>query len=318
MNDNSDLHVVFGASGGLGNAVVRELVRRGKRVRAVNRSGRADVPAGVEIIKGDAADLASARAACDGAAVVYSCTNVPYPQWEEKFPALMAGIIEGAASAGARLVFCDNLYMYGQVSGPITEAMPYRASTRKGRTRARIAETLMQAHESGRVRATIGRVSDAYGPGAVNSFMGERVFEPMLAGKTVNMVGNLDMPHTYTFTEDFASGLVTLGEREEALGDIWHVPSAETLTTRQFLTLAFQVAGESARMRRTPSWMISALGVFSPVLREVKEMLYEFEEPFVVDHAKYEQAFGSDITPHREAIQKTLEWYRQRLSSDGS
>ncbi len=318
MNDNGSLHVVFGASGSLGNAVVRELVERGQRVRAVNRSGRADVPAGVELISGDAMDPSSTRATCEGAAVVYNCTNVPYAQWEEKMPALMAGIIEGAASAGAKLVYCDNLYMYGQVSGPITEDMPYGTTTRKGRTRARIAESLMQAHESGRVQVTIGRASDAYGPLGVYSFMGERVFEPMLAGKTVSMVGNLDMPHTYIFNEDFASGLATLGERDEALGQIWNIPSAETLTTRELLTMAFDVAGEKARMRGTPSWLISGLGIFSSELREVKEMLYEFEEPFIVDHSKYEQAFGSEVTPHREALQKTLDWFRQRAAPDGS
>lgn len=113
MYDNGNLHVVFGASGSLGNAVVRELVGRGNRVRAVNRSGRADAPAGVELVKGDAPDPESTRATCEGAAVVYNCTNVPYSQWEDKMPALMAGIIEGAASAGASLVYCDNLYMYG-------------------------------------------------------------------------------------------------------------------------------------------------------------------------------------------------------------
>ncbi len=318
MIDNGNLHVVFGASGSLGNAVVRELVERGQRVRAVNRNGRADLPAGVELVKGDATDPESTRAACEGAAVVYNCTNVPYSQWEEKMPALMAGVIEGAASAGAKLVYCDNLYMYGQVSGPITEDMPYRPTTRKGRTRARIAETLMQAHQSGRVRATIGRASDAYGPGAAVSFMGERVFEPMLAGKTVSMVGNLDMPHTYIFNEDFASGLATLGERDEALGQIWNIPSAETLTTRELLAMAFEVAGNEARMRGTPSWLITGLGIFSPELREVKEMLYEFEEPFVVDHTKYEQAFGSEVTPHREALHKTLDWFRRRMSQEGS
>lgn len=172
----------------------------------------------------------------------------------------------------------------------------------------------MQAHEDGRVQATIGRASDAYGPLGVYSFMGERVFEPMLAGKMVSMVGNLDMPHTYIFNEDFASGLATLGERDEALGEIWNIPSAETLTTRELLTVAFEVAGEEARMRGTPSWLITGLGIFSPELREVKEMLYEFEEPFVVDHSKYENAFGSDVTPHREALQKTLDCFRQRVS----
>jgi len=217
---SNELHVVLGASGGIGNALVRELVARGKRVRAVNRSGRADVPAGVKTVKGDVLDAASMRAVCQDAAVVYHCANVPYPEWHTKLPPMMSAIIEGAASANAKLIVADNLYMYGPVSAPMTEALPYNATGRKGKLRAQIANTLMDAHKRGKVRAAIGRASDFYGPGALKALAGEDVFRAVIAGKQAMWVGNLDVPHTLTYIEDFARGLATLGERDEALGQV--------------------------------------------------------------------------------------------------
>jgi len=311
MNVNSELHVVFG-TGPLGLAVMRKLVARGKPVRMVNRRGQAKVPAGVQVVQADASDPVSARQACKGASVVYNCIGVDYTKWTELWPPIMDGIIEGAAFANAKMVFADNLYMYGPVSGPMTEDLPYAATTRKGRVRAQIATTLMEAHANGKLRATIGRGSDFYGPGVLVSAVGERVFPRALSGKAAGVFGNLDMPHTYTYIEDFARGLVTLGERDEALGEVWHIPSAETLTTRQFLELVFEEAGTPFKVSVMPKVMVSVLALFVPVLREMKEMLYMFEEPFIVDHSKFERAFGANPTPHREAIRRTLDWFRQR------
>jgi nucleoside-diphosphate-sugar epimerase len=155
MNERS-LHAVLG-TGPLGLAVARYLATRGDRVRAANRDGRADLPNGVEVVGGDVAKASDAKRACDGAAVVYHCANPPYAKWPELHPLLMDAIIEAAAAAGARLVFGDNLYAYGPVDGPLTEHLPYLARGPNGRTRARIAETLMRAHETGRIKTKIGR-----------------------------------------------------------------------------------------------------------------------------------------------------------------
>ncbi len=307
-----ELHVVFGA-GPLGLAVMRELRSRGKRVRLVNRSGKvaAAKDALVEVIKGDAADTSSARQICNGGAVVYNCMNPPYTEWPQKFPLMLNGIIEGAAAAGARLVSAENLYMYGPVHGALTEELPYAATGPKGRTRAQMATTLLDAHRSGKVRATIGRASDFYGPFVLESAVGERVFGSALAGKAADVMGNPDAPHTYTFIEDFARGLVTLSERDEALGKAWHIPSAKTLTTRQFVELVYREAGTTPKLRVASRFLIAAMGLFNPTVRELNEMFYEFDAPFVVDHSRYERAFGSQTTPHEEAIRKTLAWYRR-------
>jgi nucleoside-diphosphate-sugar epimerase len=317
MNNDDRLHVVLGASGGLGSAVVWELVRQGKRIRAVSRSAqRVDLGHQIETVRADITNPTQMRMICQDAAVIYHCTNAPYPEWTQALPPMMDAVIKAAENSGAKVVYGDNLYMYGRVSGLITPDLPDRATGKKGLVRSKIAAQLMDAHRSGRIQATIGRASDFFGPGVLNSMMGEVVFQALVEGKTLNLIGKLDVPHTYTFIEDFAKGLVMLGEREEALGEIWHIPSAETITTRQFLDLIFAEVNHTPKLRIASSLMLNFLGLFSPMMHELKEINYEFEEPFVVDHQKYEQVFGSDITPHRKAIHKTTSWFYDRHAKD--
>jgi nucleoside-diphosphate-sugar epimerase len=318
MPDNGEFHVVFG-TGPVGMSVMDALVQRGShRVRMVNRSGRASVPERVEILGGDATDEAFTREASRGASVVYFALNPPYDKWPELFPGLQAGVLEGAASASAKLIAMENLYMYGPTDGrPLTEDLPYAPNTRKGRVRARMSDELMEAHKSGRVRVAIGRASDFFGPRVLTSAAGEQVFGRALEGKSSQVAGDLSQPHTYTYVPDIGKGLVILGEREEALGQVWHLPSPETLTTREFVELIFEEVGKPARLQAAPKFLLRALGLFNPGIRETIEMLYEFEEPFVVDHSKFEQAFGEYATPLKEAIGETVRWYRsQRAAGD--
>jgi nucleoside-diphosphate-sugar epimerase len=280
----------------------------------VNRSGKAALPGEVELVSGDATDTVFARRASEGASVVYQCLNPPYSQWPELFPPLQAGVLEGAASARARLVSMENLYIYGSPEGnQMTEDMPYAAHTRKGKVRAKMAEDLLAAHKSGKVRVAIGRASDFYGPRVLLSAMGDRVFPQALQGKAVQVLGNPDMPHTYTYVPDIGKALVLLGERDEALGQAWHIPSAETVTTRQFLEMVFDETGYEFKIQSVPKLLLQAMGFFNADLREVSEMLYEFEEPFVLDASKFDTAFGNHATPLQEAIRRTVEWYRQNV-----
>jgi nucleoside-diphosphate-sugar epimerase len=312
MTDNGELHVVYG-TGAVGMAVMDELVQRGpRRVRMINRSGRARVPHGVEVVGGDATDEAFTREASEGASVVYFALNPPYDKWPELFPRLQAGVLEGAASAGAKLIAMENLYMYGPTDGrPITEDLPYAATTRKGTVRASMSKELMEAHKSGRVRVAIGRASDFFGPRALTSAAGEQVFGRAVDGKSAQVAGNPDQPHTYTYAPDIGKGLVILGEREEALGQAWHLPSPETVTTREFVEMIFEEVGKPARVQAAPKILLRALGLFNPGMRETIEMLYEFEEPFVLDDSRFKQEFGDHATLLREAIQRTVRWYRE-------
>jgi nucleoside-diphosphate-sugar epimerase len=224
----------------------------------------------------------------------------------------MDAIIEAAAATGARLVFGDNLYAYGPVDGPLTEDLPYLARGPNGRTRARIAETLMQAHEAGHIQATIGRGSDFFGPHAHLSTVGDRVFARALAGKPAQVLGNPDAPHTVTYIEDFARALVTLGERDAAMGAVWHVPNAETVTMRRFVHMVYEAAGRPPRVRAAPRSAIALAALFDPTLRAVKEQLYQSELPWVVDSSKFERAFGWSATPLPEAVASTVAWFRDQ------
>lgn len=311
MNDRGSLQVVLGA-GPLGLAVARHLAARGERVRAVSRSGRVDLPEDVEVLAANVAEVVDVKRACQGAAVVYHCANPPYAKWPELHPPLMESIIEGAAAARAKLVFGDNLYAYGPVDGSLTETLPSHATGPNGRTRARIAEALLRAHAAGRVRATIGRGSDFFGPHAHLSTVGDRVFSRAIEGKPAQVLGNADVPHTVTYIVDFARALVTLGEREEALGQVWHVPNAETVTMRQFVQLVFEAAGKPPRLRAAPRWGIALAALFNPTLRAVKEQLYQSERPWVVDSTKFEQAFGWSATPWSDAVSATVAWFQEQ------
>jgi nucleoside-diphosphate-sugar epimerase len=312
MSDNEGLHVVFG-TGPVGLAVMDELVRKGERVRMVNRSGRASVPHGVEVVGGDATDPTFTREASDGASVVYFALNPPYNKWPELFSPLQAGVLEGAASAGAKLVAMENLYMYGPTAGrTLTEDLPYAPNTRKGKVRATMSKELMEAHSSGKVRVAIGRASDYFGPRVLVSAAGEQVFGRAVRGKSAQVAGDPDQPHTYTYVPDIGRGLAILGAREEGLGQAWHLPSPETLTTRQFVEMIFEEVGEPARIQAAPKILLRAMGLFNPGMRELIEMLYEFEEPFVVDDSKFEREFGEHATLLKGAIGETVRWYRSK------
>ncbi|HZA76407.1 MAG TPA: NAD-dependent epimerase/dehydratase family protein [Acidimicrobiales bacterium] len=311
MPCQSALHVVLGAAGGTGSAVVRELVARGLPVRAVTRSGATDAPDGVEQVAADVGTPDGARRACAGAAVVYHCAQPNYTKWVELFPPLTRAVLDGAAEAGAKLVFADNLYVYGPPDVPMTEDMPQRAQGPKGRARIEMAAAILRAHQEGRLRCTIGRSSDYYGPRGTGTTVGDNLMKPVLRGKRARWLGSLDQPHTLNYLEDMARALVTLGERDEADGQVWHLPAAEPLTGRQFLTLAYEAAGLPPKIGVAPRSMIRLVGVFNPLVRELNETLYQFERPFVSDASKFQDAFGPfEPTPHSDAVRRTVDWFR--------
>jgi nucleoside-diphosphate-sugar epimerase len=307
------MQVVFG-SGPLGLSVMRALVRRGCPVRMVNRSGKLPdgLPAGVEVLAGDAYQPDFTRRACKDAVVVYQCSQPAYHEWIEKFPPLQASILVGAAAAGARFIVAENLYMYGEVDGPIREDLPYAATTRKGKVRSEMSQALLAAHRSGKVSLAMGRGSDFFGPYVLTSALGERAIPAALQGKSAQLAGNLDVPHSFTYIDDFGEALATLGEREEALGQAWHVPNPAALTQRQTMTLFFDAIGKPAKISTATRMMMRIAGLFDPGARETVEMMYEFEKPFVVDSTKFERTFAKTATPFKESIPPTLDWFRKR------
>ena len=313
------LHVVLGAGGGTGGAIVRELVGQGRRVRAVTRGGNAAAsygtlpPASFEDVAADVTEREQLRRALEGAAVVYHCAQPSYTKWPQEFPPMTRTITEVTAESGAKLVFADNLYMYGPVDGPMTEQTPPVAQTKKGKVRAAMAAELLEAHRDGTLRVVIGRSSDYFGPGGVTSAIGERFFKAVLAGKKVTWFASLDQPHTMSYLPDMARAFVTLGERAEADGQVWHTPAAKALTGREYIELAARAAGTPAKPAVMGLGTVRLVGLFMPVLREFPELMYQYERPFVMDTSKFEAAFGPfAATSFEAALRTTLAWYRGR------
>ena len=311
MSQN-ELHVVLG-TGAIGRATAEELLRRGKTVRMVNRSGKmSESPAGVEIVASDLYEQANVREVTREAAVVYQSAQPNYTEWPEKFPPLQQSIIDGLTGGDAKLVIVENLYMYGETNGtPMTEDMPHNAHTRKGKVRSEMSKAALAAHTDGKVRVAIARGSDFFGPWGLPSSMGERIFYPLLAGKTVQIVGRLDIPHTHTFVPDFGKTLVILGARDEADGQVWHVPNDRPeITQGEIVRMFAEEAGIEARLSSMGKLMMWIGGLFIPEAKESSEMMYEFEQPFIVDSSKFEKTFGMKATSMKEAIKETAAWYK--------
>lgn len=313
--DSDGLHVVFGA-GQVGGALAARLSALGLRVRAVSRRRPSQLADNVEWRAADATDPASVADAAAKASVIYQCLNAPYTQWPQRFPPLQRAILQAAQQTNALLVSLENVYGYGSTRGtPLTETLPLAATTTKGRTRAAMTRELMAAHEAGRVQIAIGRASDFFGPGVTETTLGERFFGNAVSGRKVDLLGDPDLPHTYSYVPDIAAGLATLGTDPRAVGQAWHLPGPRTVSTRGIVELVAGYLGDEVRIRRAPTTLLRAAGLVNPMMRELAEMAYQFEEPFILDTTAYESTFGTAVTPLPDAVAATVAWYRTRRSA---
>jgi nucleoside-diphosphate-sugar epimerase len=305
-------HVVLGA-GQVGSEIARQLAAAGQPVTVATRDGRDTGIAGTGSVRVDASDPASVRAATDGAEVAYFAVQPAYTRWPTDFPPLVEGVLGGLRGSGTRLVVVDNLYMYGPTGGaPIREDLPYAATNRKGTARAKAATRLLAADRAGDVRVVLGRASDFFGPGANDSVLGERFFGSIVAGKSADVYGKPDLPHSFTYVPDFARALIELGRHEDAFGRAWHVPTAPAGSMLDAARLAADAAGKPLRTRTVGKMMLRLVGPFVPEAREMNEMAYEFEEPYVLDDSAIRSAYGLTHTPLEESIPATVAWYAGR------
>ena len=297
--------VVLGAGRGIGWAIARELVADGREVRAVTRSG--GVPEGAQDVRGDLMDRASTVRAVEGASVIHLAANVPYSHWVEKLPTMVENTIAAAEAVGAKIVYADNLYAYGPVSGALREDTPERPAGPKEKLRSELGKRLRAAS----VPVATGRSSDYYGPGGSGSLPGELVVKPMAAGKAATWFWPLDLPHTFAYLRDTARAQIVLGDDERADGKVWHAPAAEALTVREFAALTGEVLGNARKPMRLPAFAVTAASLFDKRLRGAREMDHQRTAPWVVDHSAFEAAFGPfPVTPHEQAIEETARWYR--------
>jgi nucleoside-diphosphate-sugar epimerase len=310
MTSNA-VHVVFG-TGQVGSALVEHLTGLGVEVRAVSRHRPVGFSQDIDWRAADAADPESASDAAKGAAVIYQCLNASYTAWPQQFPPLQHGVLMAAEQTGALLVSFENVYGYGPTGGrPMTEDLPLSATTVKGRTRAAMTDDLLAASATGRVRIAIGRAADLFGAGVTESSLGRQFFPNAVAGKKVDFIGDPDLLHTYSYVPDVAAALARLGTDERAVGEVWHLPGPETVTTTVILAMVEARLGHHVGIRVMPRLALRALGLVNPMMRGLAEMAYEFEEPFVLDTTKYRTTFGGQTTPLGKAIETTVDSFRR-------
>lgn len=305
-------HVVIGA-GPVGSGIATLLAARGEAVTVITRSGSGPTHALISKVRADAADTEALVHAATGAATIFNCANPPYHQWATAWPPVHQALMAAAERTGAVLVMMDNLYAFGPgTSMPMREHDAMNATGEKGSVRARMAHDLMAAHASGRLRATLARASDFYGPHVIGAALGERVLPNVLAGKKVSLLGALDIPHSVSFMPDVVTTMVTIAGDERAWGKPWHVPNAPAVSQRTTIEAFATAAGTTVKVGAVPKAALSALGLFSPMMRALKETWYQFAEPWVTDSALTEQTFGLSATPLSEGAAATVAWWRSR------
>jgi nucleoside-diphosphate-sugar epimerase len=303
--DPSGVHAVVGAGGATGRRLVAHLHAAGYRVRAVTRDGRDVGTPGVETAAADASDAAALAAACRDAVAVHHCVMPVLGRWTSEFPVVTDALVDAAARVGARLVYADDTWMYGRVDGPMTEDTPWRPVSTKGVLRAWIAERVLAAGAAGRLQVGVVRAGELYGPG-VRSAVAGNVFRAALRGWPVQWFGDPDLPLTPTFIDDFAATLAAVGTGDAPGPAVWHVPHPGVTTGRTLAAEACRQAGTRLRLVRHGSRRVRAVGHVVPLAREGAEMVYQFEQPFVVDGSLAARTFGLAATPYEEGVRRTL------------
>ena len=304
----STVHTVVGA-GQIGRRLARLLAEAGYSVRIVRRGPPTEDIPGVTWLRGDITDSACAHDACAGAATVYNCANPPdYHRWDGIIQPLFGAIQAAATRAGARLVVLDNLYAHGPTGGtPMSASSPERPTSHKGQLRKGLTEEALAAHGRGELEVAIGRAADFFGPQTTQSVYGDRLLEALDAGKPIETFGDPDLPRAYSYTPDVALGLAVLGTRQGVSGRVWHLPVSATGSTNHLLEAFASAAGRPLKTRHVPRWALSLMGLFVPTMGAMVEMLYQWEEAFIVDDRAFREAFGVEPTPLEQAVAETVD-----------
>ncbi|TQF74673.1 NAD-dependent epimerase/dehydratase family protein [Rhodococcus spelaei] len=307
----STVQVVTGA-GPVGWTVAVQLAEQGHQVRVLTRSGSGPDHPNVHRVQVDVSKPGALDAALDGASAVYHCTHgsvYSAAAWRRELPATERAVLAAAGRAGAVVVFPESLYSYGPVDGPITEDTPRTATTGKLGVRT---ELLRQREDSATPTVSVA-ASDFFGPHALTAHAGERMVPVVLAGKTVRVLAALDVPHSFTYVPDLAAAMIAAAEDPTRWNSVLHAPTGPAVTQRQMVQAFADAAGTGdPKVGVLPAWAVRAIGAVHGPTRELAEMLYQFERPFVLDSTRSEQLLGLAPTPLPEAAAATVAWWRAR------
>lgn len=301
--------------GPLGRAIVPLLLAAGHEARVIQRHAPpGPLPEGASFAAADVMDTDSLVAAIGAAGTVILAIGLPYDSrvWERDWPRAMDSVLRACERLGARLVFADNLYLYGPRDRPLTEDMAPSDYGRKPKVRAAITGQWQRADAEGRVRTAAVRAPDFYGPGVAGSVIGDPTLGNLARGKAAQVFGDPNHPHDVAHIRDFARAVVTLAEApDDAYGQAWHVPVAPTRTMRELLGIGAEALGVPLRITVLPGWLLALLAPFVPLLRELRDMHFLFDRPYRVDASKFARRFWSDATPLEEGIAEAARSFRR-------
>ncbi len=306
---------IFGY-GAVGRATAGRLLSEDRDVVVAQRRAPGDLPKGAAFAPCDALDREAVVKTARGADEIVVAIGFEYSGivWRDAWPKAMANFVAACKATGARMVFIDNLYMYGPQTAPLVETMPLADIGWKPAARSAATRIWMAAAAAGEARIAALRAPDFYGPGVGNSFLGDTSIGKLVLGKPAVFVGSPGVLHDYAYVPDIARAAITLLDAPDtAFGQAWHVPCAPTRTTRDLLKIAAETLGVKLRISAMPAWMLGASAMFSPFLSELIEMRFQWDRPYHVDSSKFAKSFWSDATPFETGVRETALAFRAAL-----
>ncbi|NIG54590.1 NAD-dependent epimerase/dehydratase family protein [Chitinophaga sp. Cy-1792] len=307
--NNRILYTILGAGGIIANELTAQLVAAGQRVRLVGRNPKSY--AGItDLVAADITDASQTLNAVKGSDVVILCAGLKYDinVWSVAWPAIMNNVIAACKASNAKLLFFDNVYSYGLVEGQMVETSPYNPASRKGEVRAKIATQLMEEVKAGNITATIARAADFYGPHADKTgFLNILIIDKFANKSTAMWIGRDDMPHSYTYTPDAGRAMHLLLQDNNSWNQVWHLPTAAPAPTgKEYVTMIADAMGVKPKYMKLNKFMLSLTGLFDKQTKEIVEMLYQNNHPFVFNSDKFEKYFQMTPTPYQQGIQDTI------------
>ncbi len=303
------MQTILGANGVIGKEISAHLPRFTNQIRQVGRNPQ-KVNATDELVKADLLNYQQTEAAVKGSEVVYLVAGLKYETkvWQRDWPIVMRNTIDACKKHNSKLVFFDNVYPYGYVNGVMTENTPFNPTSNKGEVRAKIATMLLDETKAGNISSLIVRAADFYGPGALLSMTHASVNERLRAGKAAQWLGDPKKIHTFTYTPDAGKTTAILANSKTAYNQTWHaITSADKITGEDYVRMASEVLNKPGKkIQALPKWGVRMLGLFVPVLNELVEMMYQFENDYIFDSSKAQTFLNENATSYKDGIRETL------------
>ena len=300
------MHTILGAGGAVANALTRELMNTNETIRLVSRKPAKITGKNITWQKADLLNYDEVLSAVQGSTVIYLVAGLVYDKdvWRAQWPVLMQNIINATKATGARLIFFDNVYMYGLVNGSMKEDTPYNPSSVKGDIRAGIATMLMDEVKAGNIRATIARAPDFYGTDSLNSFVDMMVLTKYAARQTAQWIGNPEKKHNFIYIPDAGKAMFLLGQNPDSDNQVWHLPTAPAITGKQFIDIAARVYQVKPKFMRVSKLMLWLIGLFQKVVMGTVEMYYQYNHDYIFDSSKFEKAFNFKPTSYEDGLKE--------------